>query len=60
MSTARSDADEESPQRSIVDIIRHSMAGKKGQKKRFWADEEKRSSRMAYYSASKPHHILQG
>ena len=26
-----------------VDIMRHSMAGKKGQKKRFWADEEKRS-----------------
>ncbi|MBN7784096.1 transposase, partial [Ponticoccus gilvus] len=26
-----------------MDILRHSMAGKKGQKKRFWSDEEKRS-----------------
>jgi len=27
----------------MVDILRHSMASKKGQKKRFWAEEEKRS-----------------
>jgi transposase len=26
-----------------MDILRHFMAGKKGQKKRFWSDEEKRS-----------------
>src|SRR6056297_20893 len=26
-----------------MDILRHSMAGKKGQRKRFWSDEEKRS-----------------
>ena len=25
----------------IVDILRTDMAGKKGQKKRFWSDEEK-------------------
>jgi transposase len=26
-----------------MDILRHSMGGRKGQKKRFWSDEEKRS-----------------
>lgn len=27
----------------MVDILGHSMAGKKGQKKRFWSDDEKHS-----------------